>query len=245
MRLNTSPITRINGKTQLLSFNTGGLVNKIRNVVAFDAEMVNQLTQGNLRRRILRSGARGATEYYFKMLDAKARSDHKSFHHIYEWDKTGDPNARLFEYSLSDTDPVTINFNLLQSTEPNRDGYMFYNKAFVMEIGEPVTIYPKNVQKLKYQYKGNTVFTSKPSFVPNPGGDYVAGSFENETSNFMQYHFTKSLTTLGFFDKITKGMERKSRVIVPRVTKKNISGVLGDASRAAEDIVKSVERIDV
>ena len=113
-----------------------------------------------------------------KYIDAKARSNPKALHHVYEWNMVGDPSARLFSFSSKATNNLIMfvaSFKQSKSvsdtsTEP------FTNKAEVMENSMTVTI-----------------FTSKTITIEDPGGPFVAGSFEKTVNDFFTQYLTSSL----------------------------------------------------
>jgi hypothetical protein len=121
-------------------------------------------------------------------IDATARTKPKSLHHVYEWNKTGIPSARLF--NLNPTPGVGLSlginnqFKLSKSTVPNKNKkqktkYKFPNKAAVMESGMPVTIRPRSAQRLVFELDGITVFMPKGSSVTvrSPGGKAASNRF--------------------------------------------------------------------
>jgi hypothetical protein len=74
-----------------------------------------------------------------------------------------------------------------------------------MENGVPVTITPKKSSVLVFEQGGETIFTKNPITVRNPGGDYVAGSFERTIDEFILKYFKQSfLRASGIYDYIKK-----------------------------------------
>ena len=78
-------------------------------------------------------------------IDALARSKPKSLHHVYEWKKVGQKNARLFELSKTSEKGlsfnVAVNYKLSKSVVPNKVSkrrHVFINKAEIMEAGQPL-----------------------------------------------------------------------------------------------------------
>jgi hypothetical protein len=73
-----------------------------------------------------------------------------------------------------------------------------------MENGIPVVIRPKKNSVLRFYQGGETVFTSKPVTVRNPGGNQVEGSFERIFDEFMTRYFTQAfLRASGISDYIS------------------------------------------
>lgn len=134
-------------------------------------------------------------------IDAKARSNKKSFHHVYEWGRSGDKDARLFKLNKISQNGLSlmINYELLQSksfvpsSNSNRR-HVFINKASVMEQGKPVVISPKYSERLVFDINGYTVFMPKGQSVTvsKPGGVATKNSFLSS----YKYFFTGNLVNL-------------------------------------------------
>jgi hypothetical protein len=127
-------------------------------------------------------------------IDAEARSNPKALHHIYEWYKTGSPEARLydFHYTVSNLG-LSFKSNFKQSKTLSHDSSEpFYDKARVMEDGTPVTIRPQKSDALRFSINGEIVFTKKEVVVNNPGGDFTEGAFEKIADQFFNVYFRQS-----------------------------------------------------
>jgi hypothetical protein len=125
-------------------------------------------------------------------IDANARVNPQVLHHVYEWDKTGSPDARLYDIKYVSTG-VGLSFNSTfrqSSSIKNGSRVPFYDKARIMENGIPVTIVPKQ-RVLAFEQDGETVFTTKPVRVSNPGGQ-VQGEYERVFNSFFNRYFTQS-----------------------------------------------------
>lgn len=132
-------------------------------------------------------------------IDSMAKVDPAMLHHIYEWNRTGSPDARLFDidYTVSSLG-LSLKTSFRQSTSI-RDGSTvpFYDKARIMENGIPVTIRPKTAQVLSFDDNGQQIFTKKPIKVDNPGGDSVQGGFEKAFDTFFNYFSQSFLQSSG------------------------------------------------
>ena len=125
-------------------------------------------------------------------IDANARVNPELLHHMYEWDQAGSPNARLFDinYTLAGKG-ISFDSTFRQSSSiRNGSNVPFYDKARIMEYGIPVTIVPKR-KVLAFEDGGETVFTSKPVTVSNPGGN-VSGEYEKVFRSFFTNYFTQA-----------------------------------------------------
>jgi hypothetical protein len=140
-----------------------------------------------------------------KYIDSKARMNPETLHHVYEWNQTGNNNARLFRFNVRATKTL-INFdgNFLPSKSiPENSNDVFADKATVMENKISVVVEPKNSNVLVFENNGETVFTTKSVFIANPGGDAVAGSFGRVVDEFFDVYFTASI-----FNQLIKDLKR-------------------------------------
>lgn len=136
----------------------------------------------------------GATliEALKQYVDSNARVNPQLLHHIYEWDKTGSPDARLFDlsYTLNGAG-LSFNSSFRQSTSIKNGSLVpFYNKAEIMENGVPVTIVPKK-RVLAFEVDGQEVFTPNAVTVDNPGG-ITKGEYERVFDSFFNRYFTQA-----------------------------------------------------
>lgn len=140
----------------------------------------------------LRGLGSSVVENLKQYIDSNARVSPQLLHHVYEWSQTGSPNARLFDidYAVS-TNTISFISSFRQSSSIKEGSNVpFFDKARIMEDGIPVTIIPKK-KVLAFNDDGETVFTSKPVTVTNPGGD-VAGEYERVFNSFFKSYFTQS-----------------------------------------------------
>lgn len=143
-------------------------------------------------------------------IDSNARIDPESLHHIYEWHRVGNPNARLFDIDYIITGAgISLNGTLRQSkTIKSGSTVPFYNKAKIMEQGIPVRISPINSRVLRFNDNGQEVFSAGPIDVQNPGGNYVEGSFQRIVESFFQNYFTQAfLNSSGFGAMLSKAKD--------------------------------------
>ena len=138
-------------------------------------------------------------------IDANARLSPEALHHIYEWNQTGSPDARLYDinYTVSNLG-LSFKSTFSQSTSiKSGSNVPFYDKARIMEQGIEVTIKPVASKVLAFEENGETVFTRGPVTIENPGGTEVQGSFESVFDNFFRSYFSQAfLNSSGILDKI-------------------------------------------
>ena len=129
-----------------------------------------------------------------EFIDSNARVNPQMLHHIYEWNLTGSPEARLYDISYTVSN-LGLSFNSSFSQSRSiKDGSRtpFYDKARIMENGIPVTIRPRVAQVLAFDDNGETVFTRGPVEVLNPGGTEVEGGFEKTFDMFFNKYFSQA-----------------------------------------------------
>ena len=160
------------------------------NTTKFDADMRNFI---NYSIGFLEGIGKGIIIGLNKYIDAHARSNQQALHHVYEWYKTGSPEARLFNLTSSPTiNGIVINSTFRQSKTLSKDSKtIFRNKAQIMEDGKPVEIVPKK-GLLAFDIDGQTIFTRKSVTVNNPGGSAVAGSYQKTFDSFFKNYFSQS-----------------------------------------------------
>jgi hypothetical protein len=135
-------------------------------------------------------------------IDANARINPESLHHVYEWYRTGSPEARLFDLSYNAAaGSLSVNATFRQSTSiKNGSRTPFYDKASIMEKGISVRISPKNTQALAFEDNATEVFVRGQVEVSNPGGAQVAGGFQKIFSEFFEKYFTQSFMMVSGLD---------------------------------------------
>jgi hypothetical protein len=145
-----------------------------------------------------------------KYIDAKARANPESLHHIYEWGQTGNPSGRLFEFNLSTTQRlIKLSGRFLPSTSISPTSTEpFVNKAKIMEDRVTITIEPKDGDFLSFEDNGQRIFTKNSIVIDNPGGESVGGSFEKVVDDFFNNYLTLGLLkSSGIFDKLEYAKE--------------------------------------
>jgi hypothetical protein len=146
--------------------------------------------QENIQKTLQRS----VNRKFFPYLNAMARGNRKSLHHVYEWDRAGVTAARLFDLKIPSSSRGKSNFSMKVEFRPSKSlvpltdaqatpnentgavvkrKHVFYNKAMVMEYGMSVVIEPKGDKMMAFDnpayYPGLDMsalsFTSKPVHV--------------------------------------------------------------------------------
>lgn len=130
-----------------------------------------------------------------KYIDIKAKANPESFHHIYEWQRVGDPSARLFEiFGTASKNNIVFTGEFLPSSSVSENSNEpFVDKAKVMENRISILVEPRSADALVFDIDGQQVFTVNSIFVENPGGDEVAGSFGRAVDDFFEVYFTTTV----------------------------------------------------
>jgi len=221
---------------------TGGMPEKILALSQYDTAIIGKLHGTKQNKTLVEKGAANmVAEYFMRLVDAKARANRSSLHHVYEFGAEGNSDARLFKKKLNSTEAGTvISFSFIRSKKPNFNGHIFYNKASVMESGETVVIKPRRGKFLAYSIDTGTskklVVTSKPSIVTNPGGDMVKGSFEKEWKDFSSHTAKAVLKQFRYFELINEAIRAKRKNVVPKINRGTVSGMIAEASKDASSI---------
>jgi hypothetical protein len=187
---------------------------EMNNIVDYSIGFLEGIQRG--KTVFLKTVGLETVELMKEFIDSNARVNPEMLHHIYEWNQTGSPSARLYDISYT-TSNLGLSFrsSFSQSTSiKNGSRTPFYDKARIMEEGIPVTIKPRIAQTLSFEDNGETVFTKGPVRVDNPGGAEVEGGFERVFDMFFNRYFSQAFLRVSG---IAKYLEN------PYVYKKNMS----------------------
>lgn len=196
-----------------ITLNQSKFASDLMNIVEYSLGFVDGIKKG--KTLFLSNLGKMTKEIIEEFIDSNARSNPQILHHVYEWYKTGSPDARLFDinYTVSN---VGLSFysNFKQSSSiKSGSSVPFYNKAKVIENGMAVTIRPKKAQALVFEDNGQTVFTKGPVTVLNPGGAQAQKGFENTLNLFFTNYFSQSFLRISGLSEYLKN---------PEVYKKNL-----------------------
>lgn len=237
-KIDTSVLNVAIKKSKTKTFKTGDIGSKIAASAKFHMELINRL-HNEEKSRIQIAGLKYIMNYFEAYVDNIARMKPQSLHHVYEPGMTGSATARLFEGKINETGKPVLTYRFKESKVPGSSGYIFRNKAFIMEEGLPVTITPKNAKRLVFEIDGRTV-SSEKVVVRNPGGDYVQGSFVKIFNQFMSSMANIALKDMEFFSRIERGIENESRIALRRISKGEITNMASLSANASKKIVRGL-----
>lgn len=181
--------------------NQAKLIKDLNNIVDYSYGFLDGVQKG--KRIFLDNLGAGVKKILESFIDSTARSNPQSLHHVYEWYKTGSPDARLFDITYTVSGLGLSFYSSFRQSNTVKEGSStpFYNKAKIMEEGSPVTITPKRSKVLVFEQDGETVFTQGPVKVDNPGGAAAQNGFQNVFNLFFNRYFTQAfLKSSGLYD---------------------------------------------
>lgn len=183
---------------------------------------------------------------FVKHMTKAAITNPSAFSHMYEWNRTGDPNSRLWKHVLrggGKSRKSTFEFKASKTSVPVhpklaevgvKQRHIFYWKAPIMEYGLPVRISRKIADALVYLHKGTRgsatsrfdgwvvngiVYRKSPVIIQRSGNKNIWFSFTNE--------YTRWFSSSGPQSAISQNLS------------KQLSRTIG---KTAIDAVKSVNR---
>ena len=198
-------------------------VAQISAFVYYQANVIAKLTtntqfQNKFRKTIFDQINKDFPDY----IDALARSKPKSLHHVYEWNKTGNEEFRLFKLKQISQQGLSfkLDYELLlsKSAVPNaksKKKFIFAKKASVMEAGMPIRISPRSAERLVFEFGGTTVFMPKGASVviKSPGGRASTNQFKLAYSRFFSGQLVnESIKRSGFQNIFNAGIGRALKV---------------------------------
>jgi hypothetical protein len=175
-----------------MKYNTNSFMKEMNNILDY----ANGFMEGaqNGKKELFETIGEKTKEILNEFVDSNARANEAVLHHVYEWSQAGSPSSRLFdlEYTTSGGG-LTFRSTFRQSVSvQSGSSTPFYDKARIMEQGIPVRIRPVKAEALAFQDNGQQVFTKSPVTVTNPGGQSVAGGFQQTIDSFFNSYWKQS-----------------------------------------------------
>lgn len=214
MASNTMLLQSASGLEKLMVNKPGNIVQdttvaQISSVLYYKAQVVANLESNKqFKEKFKKIVFTQINKDFGNYIDAQARSKPKSLHHVYEWNKVGYPEARLFTLKQKESSGISFkieyNFSKSKTAVPKRykKKYIFANKAQIMETGTPVIISPKNGNRIVFEGHSGTVFmpAGKSVVVRFPGGKQVRTSFQSQYKRWFSGNLvSESIKNSGFF----------------------------------------------
>lgn len=198
-------------------------VAQISAAIYYHSNVVARLTTTKSFQKTFRETLFNQIEKDFgQYVDSKSKIEPKSLHHVYEWKRVGDPEARLFKLKIKDQNEMSFKigyeFKISKSPVPsNTDGsrHVFRMKASIMEEGGPLVIAPKKAERLVFEIRGSTVFMPKGKsvIVPRAGGGKTTSRFQIAYSQFFRGQMvSSSIKRSGFQNLFNSKMSRAMKL---------------------------------
>lgn len=229
---------------------TDSTVAQISAFLYYEASVLSKLTRNaefaNLFKKTI---FKQIDKDFGQYIDAQARSKPKALHHVYEWNKVGNPAFRLFDLKLIDQGGLSFkisrDFKLSKSSVPSRNKkqkkkYVFARKAFIMESGMPVVIRPSSAERLVFEIDGKTVFMPKGSSVTvkRPGGKSVTNQFSLAYGRFFGGQLVNSSIKASGFQRIFNSAMSKALSVPINIKKVQYSFSAGKIRAQADSALK-------
>lgn len=227
-------IQAASGLERMMHANQGGVlkdstVAQISAYVYYEAAVISKLTTNKKFQQAFTKIIFDQIDTDFgNYIDALSRSKPKSLHHVYEWKKTGNKNARLFKLNKISEDGLSfrINYDFLPSrslvpASNSRRRHMFVDKASIMEKGNPLVIRPKNADRLVFEVDGETVFMPKGAAVTvrRPGGSAATNQFSLAHSRFFSGRLVNESIKRSGFQRIFNSSMTKALKVPSNIKK--------------------------
>ena len=182
---------------------------------------IEELTKPRTLEEIAKASFTISGKKFVAAVDRKAKIFPKKYHHVYEWNQVGSPNARLFtlkrakisggghlvisaEFKTSNR-PVPIPRAL---TTPGKTGkyvnkkHIFANKAQVMENGLPIRFQTSRTIAFLAGQGITFVPEGKVINILNPGGKLVRGAFKQLALQWYRDNYSHAVDSSGIFKNI-------------------------------------------
>jgi len=194
------------------------LTNEINNKILGMEELIKPRTLESIAKASFTITGRR----FVAAMDRRAQTNPKKYHHIYEWGQVGSPTARLFvvrrmkiqggnlilslDFKRSKR-PVPIPKTLQIAGKTGKrvkSKYVFYNKAEIMENGQPVHIHAARV--LAFLGRNGIQFVPEGTVVNilNPGGKMVKNAFKEFSLDWYRKNYASVMQSSGIFNQIER-----------------------------------------
>jgi hypothetical protein len=206
-------------------FTDAGMINMSTNMTTVVTSAMNyelfvfaEGTDSETSREILYKDVIKTLEFNLgSYIDRNAINHPARLHHVYEWERIGEPDARLWALvPRSDGKRLTVGYTFLPSKTyvPIKDElepgtkHIYANKAGMMESGKPVFVKPLPGNKyIRFIPKSGGIVFSKGVYIRHSGGYQVHEGFQG---TFFSYFRT------GYGSRVFNASSEKVRISVTR-----------------------------
>ena len=197
-------------------------IDALNREINLKVEAIGYMTQPAFLEEVSRAAFVILGQRFMQATDRFSATNQKRMHHLYEWNRIGNPSARLFVLNkvsmlngsisiqanfLQSKTPVPINPELLL---PGRTGKIvtkrniFRDKAKVMEEGRPVSYETRSM--LAFMGTSGLSFIRPGTLVNirNPGGTYVKGALASFMSAWYAKNSQVIMDSSGLYERIAE-----------------------------------------
>ena len=118
-----------------MKMDTGKMPEKILDLGRYHLSLVDTLhNYPSVSEKIWNAAGKTLVKYFEEYYANLTRTNRYLYQHVYEFDKAGDNKYKLFKANISSAAGVAkIKYNFIDSKIPNKNGYIFKNKASVIK----------------------------------------------------------------------------------------------------------------
>lgn len=230
-------------------------INVIESVLNYELAVAQEGFNNRQMKKFLDKSYEVVSAGFGQYVDARARANPKSLHHIYEWKGVGTNRLWALTKTGQTNKGFRISYRFMQSRkkapispillEPNpKTGkvvtktYVFRNKAMVMESGQSVTMRSRGSggNRVRMAYPTNRTlsgigFTYGPLTVKNPGGPQTTFGFQKVLAMYFGTgQATKELKMSGAMEGPTRRVKRAAEQIPASIRSMKIGGSMSYAA---------------
>ena len=229
----------------------GGTVQKISAALYYQTQVMSHMvTESCIQEGFANKIYNRVSTDLGNYIDMQARSKPKYLHHVYEWNRVGDKTARLFKLNKTMSNGFDFNlsyeFKMSKTSVPKNSTkgkvYVFRNKAFIMESGNPVLITPRTpTGRLAFTVGDRNIVLQQGRSVKvqNPCGKYAKMGFANTYKFFVSGNLIRNSIKNSGASQSFRIVTRKSMMIPPMIKAKSYSYSPATVKNLAQAAVQS------
>ena len=197
-------------------------IDALNREINLKVEAIGYMTQPAFLEEVSRAAFVILGQRFMQAVDRFSATNPKRMHHLYEWNRIGNPSARLFvlnRISMLDG-AITVKANFLQSKTPvpidpellipGKTGKIvtkrniFRDKASIMEEGRSVSYEAKRMLAFMGTNGLSFIRPGKIVNIANPGGKFVKGGLASFMSAWYAKNSQVIMDSSGLYEKIAQ-----------------------------------------
>jgi hypothetical protein len=197
-------------------------IDDLQSEIDLKVKAINKMTSPEFLEEISKAAFVIIGERFMLATDKFAATNPKAMHHVYEWNRIGRSNSRLFVLNRTSLTggSFTTQVSFLQSktkvpikpelSAAGKNGRsvqrrnVFADKARIMEEGVQINYITKRVQVFSDGFEPKFIAAGTPIHIKNPGGRFV----KNSLGIFMQAWYKKNsqpiMNSSGLYERIAE-----------------------------------------